>query len=247
MVEHTVDGVKSGIPKAAWILGVMALAFGLSEGTAADWSSIHVTDVANVDPTTGALGLVVVSAFMVVIRLLGDRLVMRFGRRAVVRFGGLCAALGYATVTLVSGLPLAAARLGVGRLRRRHDRAAGVRGCGPHRRRAGTRCGRDVRLCSVPDRPGFHGIPGQSGSGFITRWLYRHCCVPASSPWRPPCRATTLTSPRMRAEPVEVRVLPSTGSGHMHGLRAHARAQGTCTGSGREISTSRLFTSRLRM
>jgi MFS family permease len=42
----------------------------------------------------------------VVIRLLGDRLVMRFGRQAVVRFGGLCAALGYATVTLVSGLPL---------------------------------------------------------------------------------------------------------------------------------------------
>jgi MFS family permease len=106
VVHHTVDGVKSSIPKAAWILGAMALAFGLSEGTAADWSSIHVTDVANVDPTTGALGLVVVSAFMVVIRLLGDRLVMRFGRRAVVRFGGLCAALGYATVTLVSGLPL---------------------------------------------------------------------------------------------------------------------------------------------
>jgi len=106
VVEHTVDGVKSAIPKAAWILGVMALAFGLSEGTAADWSSIHVTDVANVDPTTGALGLVAVSAFMVVIRLLGDRLVMRFGRRAVVRFGGLCAALGYATVTIVSGLPL---------------------------------------------------------------------------------------------------------------------------------------------
>ena len=106
VVHHTVDGVKSSIPKAAWVLGVMALAFGLSEGTAADWSSIHVTDVANVDPTTGALGLVAVSAFMVVIRLLGDRLVMRFGRRAVVRFGGLCAALGYATVTLVSGLPL---------------------------------------------------------------------------------------------------------------------------------------------
>ena len=30
----------------------------------------------------------------------------RFGRRAVVRFGGACAALGYLTVTLVSGLPL---------------------------------------------------------------------------------------------------------------------------------------------
>jgi len=106
VVHHTVDGVRTPIPAVAWILGVMALAFGLSEGTATDWSSLHVTDVAGVDPTTGALGLIAVSAFMVVIRLLGDGLVVRFGRRAVVRFGGLCAALGYLTVTLVSSLPL---------------------------------------------------------------------------------------------------------------------------------------------
>jgi MFS family permease len=106
VVHHTVDGVRTPIPKAAWVLGIMALAFGLSEGTAVDWSSLHITDVAQVDPTTGALGLAAVSAFMVVIRLLGDRLVARFGRRAVVRFGGLCAALGYLTVTLVSSLPL---------------------------------------------------------------------------------------------------------------------------------------------
>ncbi len=106
VVTHHADGVKTKIPRAAWILGVMALAFGLSEGTAVDWSSLHVTDVAQVDPTTGALGLVAVSGFMVVIRLLGDRLVMRFGRRAVVRVGGACAALGYLSVTLVSSLPL---------------------------------------------------------------------------------------------------------------------------------------------
>jgi MFS family permease len=106
VVHHTVDGVRTRIPTVAWVLAAMALAFGLAEGTALDWSSLHVTDVAGVDPTTGALGLVAVSAFMVVIRLLGDRLVVRFGRRAVVRFGGLCAALGYLTVALVSGLPL---------------------------------------------------------------------------------------------------------------------------------------------
>jgi MFS family permease len=106
VVHHTVDGVKTPIPKAAWILGVMALAFGLSEGTATDWSSLHVTDVAGVDPTTGAIGLVTVSAFMVIIRLLGDRLVTRFGRRTVVRFGALFATIGYLTVTLVSTLPL---------------------------------------------------------------------------------------------------------------------------------------------
>jgi len=106
VVAHTVDGVRARIPRAAWVLGLMALAFGLSEGTAVDWSAIHVTDVARVDPTTGALGLIAVNGFMVVIRLLGDRLVARFGRRAVVRFGGACAAAGYVVVTLVGTLPL---------------------------------------------------------------------------------------------------------------------------------------------
>ena len=106
VVHTTSEGVRTKIPRAAYVLGIMALAFGLSEGTAVDWSSIHITDVARVDPTTGAVGLVAVSGFMVVIRLLGDRLVTRFGRRAVVRFGGVSAALGYLAVTLVSSLPL---------------------------------------------------------------------------------------------------------------------------------------------
>lgn len=103
-VQHSVDGVRTRIPAMAWVLGIMAIAFGLSEGTATDWSSLHVTEVAGVSSTTGALGLVAVSGFMVVIRLFGDRLVARFGRRAVVRFGGASAAVGYAIVTLVSGL-----------------------------------------------------------------------------------------------------------------------------------------------
>ncbi len=106
VVEHKVDGVRTTIPRAAWLLGIMALGFGLSEGTAVDWSSIHVTDVARVDSTTGSLGLVAVSGFMVLIRLVGDLLVTRFGRRAVVRFGGATAAVGYAMVTLVDALPL---------------------------------------------------------------------------------------------------------------------------------------------
>ena len=106
VVQHTKDGVRTRVPSIAWLLAIMAVAFGLSEGTATDWSALHVTEVAHVDPTTGSLGLVAVSAFMVLIRLLGDRLVARFGRRAVVRSGGICAAAGYGTVTLVTGLPL---------------------------------------------------------------------------------------------------------------------------------------------
>jgi MFS family permease len=104
-VAHTVDGVRVRIPRIAWLLAVMALAFGWSEGTATDWSALHVTEVAQVDSTTGALGLVAVSGFMVVIRLFGDRLVARFGRRAVVRSGAACAAIGYFAVIVVGTLP----------------------------------------------------------------------------------------------------------------------------------------------
>ena len=106
VVQHHRDGTRTRIPRVAWLLAVMAVAFGLAEGTGVDWSSLHVTEVASVDSTTGALGLVAVQGSMVVIRLLGDGLVTRFGRRAVVRFGGACAAVGYAGVTLVDGLPL---------------------------------------------------------------------------------------------------------------------------------------------
>lgn len=105
-VHHTVDGVRSKVPAIAWLLGLMAIGFGLSEGTAVDWASIHVTDVAHVDPAVGAIGLIAVSAFMTLIRLLGDQLVSRFGRRAVVRVGGACAALGYLIVIFTSALPL---------------------------------------------------------------------------------------------------------------------------------------------
>ncbi|HEY5848567.1 MAG TPA: MFS transporter [Microlunatus sp.] len=106
IVSHSVDGVRTKIPRMAWLLGAMALAFGLSEGTAVDWSALHVTDVAQVDSTVGSLGLIAVSGFMVLIRLIGDRLVTRFGRRNVVRFGGVVAALGYTTVAFVDSLPL---------------------------------------------------------------------------------------------------------------------------------------------
>lgn len=107
VVEHVDEtGTKTPIPRSAYLLGLMAIAFGLGEGTANDWSGLHVTQIAGVDPTTGALGFTCVAAFMVVIRLLGDFLVQRFGRRAVTMFGGICSALGYLVAALGSGLPV---------------------------------------------------------------------------------------------------------------------------------------------
>ena len=134
-VPSKIDGKRIKIPRLAWLLGLMALAFGLCEGTAVDWSAIQVTDVARVDSTVGSLGLIAVSGFMVLIRLLGDGLVNRFGHRAVVRFGGASAAIGYLVVTLVTPLPLlvlgwALVGLGVGMIAPQVYSAAGHLGGG---------------------------------------------------------------------------------------------------------------------
>ena len=107
VVAHAdAEGVKTPIPRWAYLLGVMAIAFGLGEGTAMDWSGQHVTEVAQIPAAQGSLAVTVVAAFMVAIRLLGDNLVARFGRRAVVRFGGACASLGYLVTATATPLPV---------------------------------------------------------------------------------------------------------------------------------------------
>ena len=103
-VMHTADSPRGPLPRATWLLGAMAVCFGLTEGTGFDWSSVHVTDVVGVDPATGALGLVAVSVFMVAIRLVGDHAVERFGRRAVVGAGATTAVIGYGITVLATHL-----------------------------------------------------------------------------------------------------------------------------------------------
>lgn len=105
-VPEAVAGERRAIPPVAWLLGGMAVCFGLMEGTAFDWSSIHVTDVARVDPGLGASGLVTVTVFMVGMRLVGDVAVVRFGHQSVVRGGSLVAAVGFAVTVAATALPV---------------------------------------------------------------------------------------------------------------------------------------------
>lgn len=97
-------GGSGGVPPVAWLLAAMAVCFGLTEGTGVDWSSLHVADIGDVSPSSGAWGLACVAGFMVVIRLLGDHVVERVGRAFVVRAGSACALVGYALVAFTSDL-----------------------------------------------------------------------------------------------------------------------------------------------
>ena len=88
-------------------LALVAFAAALGEGAAANWSGIHLRDTVEVSAGRVGWGYVAYTAAMVSVRLVGDRLTARFGRRRVVTGGGLLAACGFGLVAGVPVLPLA--------------------------------------------------------------------------------------------------------------------------------------------
>lgn len=103
--EQPPRGGIRGVPTLAWLLAAMALCFGVTEGTGIDWSSLHVRHVGGVSASTAAWGLVCVSGFMVVVRLVGDLIVQRLGRANVIRAGSAVALVGYVITAFTSALP----------------------------------------------------------------------------------------------------------------------------------------------
>jgi MFS family permease len=104
-------------PAQVVLLGVIAFAAFVAEGSAADWSAVYLHD--NLDTSAGvaASGFVAFSLAMAACRFRADRLAARFGPVAVIRAGSVVAALGLAVglalQTAASGL-IAFALLGAG-------------------------------------------------------------------------------------------------------------------------------------
>lgn len=74
-------------------LGVLAICGALAEDAGASWGALYLTDL-NATAATAGLAFVALQTAMTIGRLTGDRAVDRFGQRAVVRTGGLLAAVG---------------------------------------------------------------------------------------------------------------------------------------------------------
>jgi len=100
-----------------WVLGLLALAGQLGEGSAGDWSAVYLRANLGTSAGVAAAGLAAFSVTMAAGRLVGDRLAARFGPVALVRASGLVAGLGLAA-GLLAGTPAAGiagfALLGIG-------------------------------------------------------------------------------------------------------------------------------------
>ncbi|WP_062464316.1 MFS transporter [Demequina soli] len=86
------------IPVRVWgtllALTVIAIAGGWAEDAAATWSASYLTDELLAGATLASLAFVSMQGFQFVGRMVGDRMVDRWGQRAVARFGGVLVAVG---------------------------------------------------------------------------------------------------------------------------------------------------------
>lgn len=106
-----------------WALAALALMLMLCEGVANDWSTLHLRDVLNASAAIAALAYGAFSTAMTVGRLLADRVAMRYGPVAILRYGAALAAVGLTTATFSTWIPLALAGWAVF--------GAGLSGCIP--------------------------------------------------------------------------------------------------------------------
>lgn len=107
MIEQTSPQLptraRSSVASRLLLLGSFVIAAMVCEGGTADWSGIYLRDGRGLGPGWAGVGFAVFSTLMLMGRLLGDRIVARWGEVRVLRLGGLLAALGAALVVFGSG------------------------------------------------------------------------------------------------------------------------------------------------
>ena len=127
----------------------IAIAGATVEDAGSSWATLYLRDSLDAPGPVAPLGYVALVAFMFVGRLIGDRLVDRFGERAVARAGGVITAAGMGTAL---AFPIGT---------RHHRGVRGRRAGGGHRRAR-----RDARRRRIP------GLRAGTGLTLLT-WLMR--------------------------------------------------------------------------
>ncbi|MCI2416466.1 MFS transporter [Saccharopolyspora sp. K220] len=97
-------------PRGALLLallavGVLCAASALVEDTAASWGAVYLRDSLGAAPVLAGLVFVALQAAQTVGRLTGDRIVNRFGSRAVARLGGILVVVAVGAALLWPSIP----------------------------------------------------------------------------------------------------------------------------------------------
>lgn len=77
------------------LIGVLCFIVFMGEGSITDWSGVLLMDFRNVSLNHAGLGYVAFASMMTLVRLTGDFVVTKLGRKAVMLGGCLCAASGF--------------------------------------------------------------------------------------------------------------------------------------------------------
>lgn len=122
IAEEESGSAKFILPKGALLLMILiSLCTNVTEGTMADWTAVYMRDIVQTDDYFIGWGLAGYSMFMSLGRFVGDALIPRFGGNAVLRTGGIIAALGITlaiifpyTITAILGFTLVGAGVSCG-------------------------------------------------------------------------------------------------------------------------------------
>jgi predicted MFS family arabinose efflux permease len=87
-------------------LGLMCFAVFLSEGAMLDWSALFLRENRGVDPELAGIGYAAFSIAMAVMRLIGDKIILKLDGRIVVIGGALVASAGLFLVVFSTWLPI---------------------------------------------------------------------------------------------------------------------------------------------
>jgi MFS family permease len=100
---HTAEN-KRFLPYV-YLLGALATASAVGEGASIDWSPLHLKTVLGASESTAAYGVFAVSLAMAIMRLVGDKIVQRFDRLTVIRWGAGISGAGYLIALLSNSIP----------------------------------------------------------------------------------------------------------------------------------------------
>ncbi len=104
--DGTTDGAataaapRTRLPLVVYLVGGLAFAAFMMEGSIADWSGLYLNRELGAGEAVGALGYPVFEAAMLTGRLAGDRLRTRVGTRRLITYAGLGTAVAVAVVVL---------------------------------------------------------------------------------------------------------------------------------------------------